>query len=261
MTISDITAALESFAPLHLQESYDNAGLHTGSPSWECTGVLCTLDATEEVVDEAVARRCNCIVAHHPPIFRPLRTLSSDDSVTRTLLSAIRANVAIYAAHTNVDNVPNGVNGRIADQLGLTDRTILQPRTADTGAGLLGTLAEPIAVPAFLGLLADRFHSAAIRHTDWNGGHIRRVAVCGGSGSFLIGSALDAGADAYVTADLKYHEFFTADHRLLLCDIGHYESEQFTIDLFADILLRKFPTFAVLKSRTVTNPVRYFTGN
>lgn len=265
MSIADIAAYLESFAPLSLQEDYDNAGLITGNPSWECTGILCTLDVTEEVVAEAVGRNLNCIVAHHPIIFRGLKKINGSNMVEKAVIAAIKNDIAIYAAHTNLDNIISGVNGRIAAKLGMRNLEVLSPSLNSgvngTGSGLIGEI-DALSGTEFLSLLRLTFGSPAIRHTalDESRQTIRKVAVCGGAGSFLISKALATGADAYVTSDIKYHEFFGAEGRMLLCDIGHYESEQFTTDLFIEILLQKFPTFAVLKSEIKTNPVNYFTG-
>ena len=258
MLIKEITEYLESIAPLSLQEDYDNAGLITGNHSWECTGILCTLDVTEEVIKEAVEKKCNCIVAHHPVIFRGLKKINGNNHVEKAIIAAIKNDIAIYASHTNLDNIINGVNGKIADRIGLTSRQILSGNE-NTGAGLIGEI-EPTEESVFLGHLQYQFCLKLIKHTPFMKRLIRKVAVCGGSGSFLISRALAAGADAYVTSDIKYHEFFGAEGQLLLCDIGHYESEQFTVSLFADLLLQKFPTFAVLKSGVATNPVNYFTG-
>ncbi len=258
MFIKDITEYLESIAPLSLQEDYDNAGLITGNNSWECTGILCTLDVTEAVINEAINKKCNCIVAHHPIIFRGLKKINGNNHVENSIIAAIKNDIAIYASHTNLDNIINGVNGKIADLMGLTNRQILAG-TETVGAGLIGDI-NPTAEPVFLDHLKRRFDLELIRHTPFLNRPISKVAVCGGSGSFLISKALAAGADAYVTSDIKYHEFFGAEGRMLLCDIGHYESEQFTVSLFMDLLLQKFPTFAVLKSVVTTNPVNYFTG-
>jgi putative NIF3 family GTP cyclohydrolase 1 type 2 len=186
--------------------------------------------------------------------------VSDTDPVGKTVIAAIRNDIAIYAAHTNFDNILTGVNSRIADKLALTSRKVLDPKPlANTGSGLIGDI-TPVSETAFLELLASRFNQSLVRHTPLTGKMISKVAVCGGSGSFLAANALNAGADVFVTADLKYHDFFGPDGRMLLCDIGHYESEQFTTDLFIEIILQKFPTFAVLKSEIKTNPVNYFTG-
>jgi dinuclear metal center YbgI/SA1388 family protein len=260
MTIADITDAIEAFAPLHLQEDYDNSGLIAGDSGAKCTGVLCTLDATSKIVDEARDRNCNLIIAHHPILFRAVRNIRPTDYVRRTLVNAIKHDIAIYAAHTNLDNVIQGVNGRIADKLGLTHQEVLLPKAPGIGSGLTGRLKNPMSKARFLALVMNAFMPGVIRHNDTGSDTIDTVAVCGGAGSFLIGNALAANADAFITSDLKYHDFFDAEDKMLLCDIGHFESEQFTTDLFVDILLRKFRNFAVLKSEVVTNPVHYFTG-
>ncbi len=258
--IREITACIEQIAPLDLQEDYDNAGLLTGDGNTICTGVLCTLDITEEVIAEAVSRSCNLIVAHHPIIFRAVRQLRPSGYVRRSLIGAIKNDLALYAAHTNLDNVADGVNGEIARRLGLVDTRVLAPKSETTGSGLIGLLPSALPSNSFLELLADRFNTGIIRHNTGPARDVSKVAVCGGAGSFLITNALEAGADAFVTADLKYHEFFEAEKQLLVCDVGHYESEQFTTDLFVDIIRRKFPNFAVLKSGVITNPVHYFSG-
>lgn len=364
MTISSVIAALESIAHPSLQESYDNAGLLTGSPSWECKGILCSLDATEEIIEEAIQRGCNMVVAHHPIIFGGLKKITGRNYVERTVIKAIKNDIAIYAIHTNLDNVLTGVSHTMADKLGLEKTRILAPKPAtlqklftfvpeahidtvrdalfaaggghignysecsfasagegsfkagegtdpfvgekgqrhleqeirleivfpaylqgamitalkkkhpyeevafdlvslvnpnpQTGAGVMGELPESLPETDFLRLLKDRFGLSVIRHTPLSGRAIRRVALCGGAGSFLVSSALAAGADIYITGDMKYHEFFDADGRMIIADIGHFESEQFTIELLAAVLAKKFPTFAVLKTGVNTNPVRYF---
>lgn len=364
MKISEIISVLESIAPPAYQESYDNAGLITGNKSMECTGVLLALDSTEVVVQEAIEKKCNLIVAHHPIIFKGLKKLNGNNYVERTVIAAVKNDIAIYAIHTNLDNVLAGVNGKMADKLGLINRSILLPRpstlkklftfvpvaqaetvrnaifgaggghigdysetsfnTSGTGtfkagaganpfvgrpgerhteqeirievifpawlqqtivermiavhpyeepaydvvdlanendrigSGLLGELPEPVAEPLFLARIKETFHTPVIRHSSLTGRAVKKVALCGGAGSFLISRALAAQADFLVTADLKYHEFFDAEGRLVIADIGHYESEQFTVDLLYDILREKFPTFAVLKPETQTNPVHYF---
>ena len=280
MKIFTITDYLESLAPLSLQESYDNSGLLTGQSSWECTGVITTMDATEEVVMEAVNKNCNLVVAHHPIIFSGLKRINGMNYVERAIIAAIKHDISIYAIHTNLDNVLTGVNGIIADKLGLINRSVLQSRTrilkahpyedlaydliatentqSETGSGLIGELEKPLKEEEFLELVKVSFGLPLIRHTPMLGKNARRIAVCGGAGSFLIGSARDAGADFYLTADVKYHEFFDADSRLVIADIGHFESEQFTISYLFDILTLKFPNFAVQKTGVRTNPVHYF---
>lgn len=364
MKIQEIIAFLESVAPPSLQESYDNAGLLTGNVHWDCTGIITTLDATEEVIREAVEKKCNLVVAHHPIIFGGLKKITGKNYVEKTVITAIKNDIAIYAIHTNLDNVFNGVSAGMADKLGLINRKLLaakkdtlrklftfvpveqaeEVRTAIfaaggghigdysecsyntagqgtykpgegtnpfsgtpgsrhteneikiemiypawleknilqamikahpyeevaydiislenanqlTGSGLIGELPEKCTETEFLKLLKDKFNLSVIRHTPLLGKKVGKIALCGGAGSFLIGAAVGAGADFYISGDIKYHEFFDANGRLVVADIGHFESEQFTIDLLFDILTQKFPTFAVLKTGVKTNPVHYF---
>jgi dinuclear metal center YbgI/SA1388 family protein len=261
MIINNIIAHLESIAPPSYQEPYDNAGLITGSGDWECTGAVVCLDAIEAVIDEAISANYNLVVAHHPIVFSGLKRINGYNYVERAVIKAIKNDIAIYATHTNLDSVLQGVNGRIANMLQLQDRRILLPKSADTagpGSGLTGELASPISETAFLQLLKEKFNLPVVRHTPLLSKPVKKVALCGGAGSFLISRALAAGADVFVSSDIKYHEFFDADSRMVIADIGHYESEQFTIDLLYDILREKFPTFAVLKTGVKTNPVHYF---
>jgi dinuclear metal center YbgI/SA1388 family protein len=261
MTINNILSVLEAVAPPYLQESYDNAGLIVGDPEASVTGVLFCLDSTEAIVDEAVSLGCNLIVAHHPIVFRGLKRLNGSNYIERTVIKAVRENVAIYAIHTNLDNVHRqGVNAKIAEKIGLSDTRILAPKPgndAGIGAGLLGRLSQPMSEEAFLDHVKNVMKTNCIRHTALRGRPVSSVAVCGGSGSFLLADALRAGADAFVTADFKYHEFFDAEGRLVIADIGHYESEQFTIELLCDIIREKFPTFALHLTKQNTNPVHY----
>lgn len=260
-TVKDITNYLESIAPLDLQESYDNAGLIVGDPAQTVTGVLTSLDCTEEIVLEAKQRGCNLVVAHHPIVFKGLKRFNGSNYVERTVIRAIKEDIAIYAIHTNLDNVRRqGVNERISQQLGLVNLEILAPKSEDgsIGSGMLGELPTALSEDDFLALLRDKMQTGVIKHTAKLNQAVKRVALCGGSGGFLLGAAKRAGAQAFVTADYKYHEFFDADGDLLLCDIGHYESEQYTTQLLAELLSKKFSTFAVLCTELNTNPVRYF---
>ena len=260
MLVQDILHILESIAPPHLQESYDNAGLIVGDPGQEVTGILFCLDSTEAVVEEALALGCNLVIAHHPIVFRGLKRFNGSTYVERTVMQAIRQGVALYAIHTNLDNVyRQGVNAKIAEKLGLTDTRILLPRPGEVeiGAGLIGFLPEPVAETDFLLQVKTALRVSCMRHTALRNRSVRSVAVCGGSGSFLLPEALRAGADVFVTADFKYHEFFDAEGRLVIADIGHYESEQFTIELLYQIIREKFPTFALHCTKVNTNPVFY----
>jgi len=365
MQIKDILAEIERFAPLVYQESYDNCGVQVGDISAEATGALLCLDVTEAVVEEAAQSGCNLIIAHHPLIFSGLKSITGKNYVERTVLKAIRHGIAIYAAHTNLDNVQQGVNRKIADKLQLEQQRILAPvkgklyklytyvpaaaaeslkaalfgagagrigeysecsfateglgtfrpsararpaigeaggpreavqeqklevlvpapvRNAvmhalkqhhpyeevayelvalenedqTVGAGMLGILPQAMPAADFLAYLKKQMGLSCIRHTPLHSGQVRTVALCGGSGSFLLKNAVAAGADAFITGDYKYHQFFDAEGRILIADIGHYESEQFTIEIFSEIIKEKFPNFATLFTKTNTNPVNYY---
>ncbi len=263
MQIQAVVDTLEAWAPPSLAESYDNVGLIVGHPETEVTGILVNLDVTESVIREAKALGCNLIVTHHPIWFQARKRLNGEDYVSRSILMAIRENIALYAIHTNLDHVVHGVNNRIADVLGLENREVLLPKAprpgqVEAGAGMMGLLPAPLEKGAFLSLVKEKFNAQGIRYADAPVSHIQKVAVCGGSGSFLIGDALRKGADAFVTADITYHKFFDNEEKLLLLDIGHHESEQFTTDLIGNYLSEKFLNFAVHLSKVNTNPVRYF---
>ena len=366
MQILELIKTLQEVAPTAYQESYDNAGLLTGNAAWELTGVLVTLDCLEQTIEEAVHKGCNLVVAHHPILFKATRQLTGSDYIQRTLIKAIKADVAIYAIHTNLDNVLTGVNKKIADLLGLENQRILAPKSgmlsslvtfvpapdaekvrqalfqagggmigkyrdcafstsgtgtfrpqqgaspaigtigetqsvaeqrielifpshlqqklvqalikahpyeevayyiqplsnsyAEVGSGMIGRLPQAVDFQFFFERVKKLFGIKVIRHTALpkENKKVQTVALCGGAGSFLTKTAIAAGADIYITADVKYHEFFDADNQIVLADIGHFESEQYTIELLFDILAQKFPTFAILKSEYCTNPVLYY---
>ncbi len=364
MKVGNIIQLLEQIAPPSLQESYDNCGLLTGNDHWECSGIICTLDVTEATIQEAIDRNCNLIVAHHPLIFGGLKKLTGRNYVEKAVIAAIKNDIAIYAIHTNLDNVITGVNGRIADKLGLINRTVLLPKDSllrklytyvptahaekvkqalfDAGAGnigqysecsfavngegtfkgndqtnpfvgeknqrhteqevkievifpeycqqsllkalfeshpyeevaydiislentysaigsgLVGELTAPMEEGSFLSFLKEQFNLKLIKHTALRGKPIQKVALCGGAGSFLTKKAIAAKADIYISSDYKYHEFFDAEKKIIIADIGHWESEQYTIDILTEVLQSNFPTFAVLKTKIITNPVFYF---
>jgi len=365
MKVKDIIQAIEEAAPPLYQESYDNSGLQVGDREGEVKGVLISLDVTEAVLDEAMERGCNMVVAHHPVIFSGIKQLSGRNYVERVVIKAIKNDISIYACHTNLDNMRHGVNAKIAEKLGLQDTRILVPmkdtlrklytyapadvadkvrdalfaagageiglysecsfitegtgtfRAAanarpvvgqaggprkataeikievlvpkhresqvlralfsahpyeevayeiialqnsnqEIGAGMVGVLAEPMDEKDFLALLRQQMGADCIRHTALKGKKVQKVAICGGSGSFLLRDAIAAGADFFVTGDFKYHQFFDAEGRIVIADIGHYESEQFTKEIFEAILKKKFPNFATLLSNSSTNPVKYF---
>lgn len=364
MRISEPISFLENIAPPFYQEHYDNSGLITGDSNWDCKGILISLDATEEVVEEAIKKNCNMVVAHHPIIFGGLKKINGKNYVERAVIAAIKNDIAIYAIHTNLDNVFAGVSGKMAEMIGLKETRILsfkentikklftfvpvenaeqvrksifaagggnigqyshcsfntdgtgtfEPKPgADpyigevgelsitrelkieiifpaylekevikalldahpyeevafdiinlsnihqhAGSGIIGELTEERNERDLLQLIKEVFKIPVIKHTALLGKPVKTVALCGGAGSFLISKASAEGADIYITADVKYHEFFDANGKMVIADIGHYESEQFTINLLHELLEEKFPTFAVLKTSVETNPVRYF---
>jgi dinuclear metal center YbgI/SA1388 family protein len=365
MQIKDILSEIERFAPLAYQESYDNCGVQVGDAKTEATGALLCLDVTEAVVDEAIANGCNLIIAHHPLIFSGLKSITGRNYVERVVLKAIKNDVTIYAAHTNLDNVQAGVNRKISEKLGLANTRILAPVTGKlyklityvpeqdayhvrealfaaglgrigeysecsftvggagsfrasakanpaigsaggareelpetrvevlvpqplksvaiaalkaahpyeevayelvalenedhtVGAGMLGELETPMPAADFLAYLKEKMELSCIRHTALHTETISKVAVCGGAGSFLLRNAMAAGADIFITGDYKYHQFFDAENKIVIADIGHYESEHFTIEIFSEIIKEKFPNFALLFTKTNTNPVNYY---
>ena len=262
--VGEVVDFLESVAPLHLQEKYDNAGLLIGSVSTPITGIIISLDCTEAVIEEAIAKKCNLIISHHPAIFYGVKKLTGSNATERIIEKAIRNNIHLYAIHTNLDNVlTNGVNEQIARKLGLEIDGILRMREGGTnpmeGAGIVGFFPEGLDEQSFLQRLKERMKTGVVRHTRLLGRPIERVAVCGGSGSFLIGDAIGARVQALITADIKYHQFFDAEDQLIICDIGHYESEQFTVNLLHTLISANFTTFAAHCTGINTNPVQYFT--
>ena len=342
--IKTVLKHLEQIAPPVYQEGYDNAGLIVGDPKAEVTGVLICLDSTEAVIEEAISLGCNLIIAHHPIVFKGLKRFTGRNYVERTVISAIKNDIAIYAAHTNLDNVYHqGVNAKIAEMLGLQNTRVLSPKAAlkklvayvapeqvDTlrkqllelgagqvmgttfsfstlgvattaensaasiklevtfpiaatgaikghlksqgiafevlaveikhpgiGSGMIGELAKPQKELAFLKKVKSTMKAGCVKHTQLLNKEVKKVAVCGGAGGFLLSSAISAGADVFITADYKYHEFFDADGRIVIADIGHYESEQYTIELLQGIVSEKFSTFAAYCTKVNTNPVQY----
>jgi dinuclear metal center YbgI/SA1388 family protein len=260
MKIWEIIQHLESVAPPEYQEEYDNSGLIAGDISMDCTGILISLDCTEDIIREAIGKKCNLIVSHHPLIFRPIRSIHPQNSNGRALMAAIKADITVYAIHTNLDNVLSGVNSAIADKLDVINRKIMVPKAGQetVGSGLTGDLRTAIPELELLKQLKLRFGIPVVRHSPLTGKTVSRVGICGGAGSFLISSALDQGVQFFISADIRYHEFFGGEGKMVIADIGHFESEQFTIDLLYQVILKKYPNFAVLKSGTATNPVNYY---
>lgn len=259
MKIRDVAAAIEEFAPLGLQESYDNAGLAVGRPDDEVHKALLAVDVTEEVVEEASAEGCDMIITHHPVIFHPLKRLNSASYTERCVEEAVRRRIALYAAHTNLDSTPGGMSWRVGRMLGLEDMSVLEPSPAGGGAGfgVVGTLPSAQASVEFMRGVMERFGVRALRHGDIVRDRVRRVAVCTGAGGSLIDEAHAAGADIYLTADLRYNDFMRHEGRMILADMGHFESEYCAIEILFDILSKKLPIFAIRKSVRSRNPVNY----
>lgn len=267
MIAAEIIKVLEKVAPPALQESYDNSGLLTGQHHMEVSGVMVSLDMTEDVIDEAIERGCQMIISHHPIIFRGLKRINGYTYVERVVIKAIRHGIALYAIHTNLDNVLyQGVNEQIGNKLGLSSMKIMIPKEGanewqglQVGTGIVGLLQKPLPVIDFLQFVKTTMRTDCIRYSGPKDKMIHSVAVCGGSGSIFLPAAISSGADAYVSADFKYHEFFDAEDKIVIADIGHFESEQFTIELLYSILRNNFPNFAVHKTSVQTNPIKYHT--
>ena len=259
MKIKDVVTTLEEFAPLPLQDSYDNAGLQVGLTEAEVSGVLLCLDVTESIVAEAVFRGCNLIVAHHPLLFHGVKRVSNETMTERCVMQAIRNDVAIYAAHTNLDNAYGGVNFRIADRLGLRNLRFLQPMNDGRkgGSGLIGKLEKAEEAHAFLLRVKQVFGVEMLMHNALLSRPIQNVALCGGAGDFLLNEALQAGADAFLTGEMHYHLYFGHEEQIQIGVLGHYQSEQFTIELLRDDLTQAHPDLKLFTTTINTNPIYY----
>ena len=249
---------IEEFAPLSLQESWDNSGLCIGSPEDSVSSVLLGLDCTPELVDEAISCGADMIVTHHPLIFSGLKKISPEDKVGEAVIKAIKAGISIYAAHTSADKVIAGVSGAMAARLGLKDVAILDEDGDGTGLGVVGNLPEAMAAEDVIRLVKDRFGLKAMRASRPVDGMIERIALCGGSGGSLIKAARRSGAQLYISGDISYHNFFTEDGFMIM-DIGHYESEIEIVDILFSLIKKNFPTFAVRITQNIySNPIFYF---
>ncbi|MBR3624891.1 MAG: Nif3-like dinuclear metal center hexameric protein [Bacteroidaceae bacterium] len=260
MKIKEIVDALERFAPLPLQDGFDNAGMQVGLTDADCAGALLCLDVTEEVLDEAISLGCNLVVSHHPLIFKGIKSLTGDNYVERCVMKAVKHDITIFSAHTNLDNAVNGVNFKMAEKIGLTHVEVLDPRAdgwLNAGAGVVGELSEPEAEEAFLRRIKQTFEVGCVKHTALKGRQIRRVALCGGAGAFLMPEAIKKGADAFITGEIKYHDYFGRAEEILLAEIGHYESEQYTKEIFKKIISEQFPEVRVMMTSVNTNPIKY----
>lgn len=267
MKIRQITSALEEFAPLALQDGYDNAGLQIGlAKDADATGALLCLDVTESVVDEAVEKGCNLIVSHHPLLFRPLKSISGRDYIERTIIKAIKNDIAVYSAHTNLDSAFGGVNYKMAEKLGLANLQWLKSKgeyfseggeTRTAGEGLIGELPEALSCEAFQQKVKEVFGVEALRVNKADCSSVKRVALCGGSGAFLIADAVKSGADAFITGEIGYHRFFGFESDIMLLELGHFESEQYTLEVLYDVIRRKNPHLPIFMTEMKTNPIVY----
>ena len=256
--VKDVVRVIEEFAPVSLQEVWDNSGLCIGSPESPVSSVLFGLDCTPELVDEAVACGADMIVTHHPLIFSGLKKISPEDYVGEAVIKAIKAGISIYAAHTSADKVLAGVSGAMAARLGLVNVSILEEDGDGTGLGVVGDFPEPLPVEDVIRLVKERFRLKTMRTSRPLEGKISRVAMCGGSGGSLIKAAEASGAQLYLSGDISYHNFFTREGFMIM-DIGHYESEIEIVDILFSLIKKNFPTFAVRITQNIySNPIFYF---
>ena len=260
MKIKQVLSALERFAPLPLQESWDNAGLQLGLTEVEVSGALLCLDVNEQIVDEAVAKGCNLIVSHHPLLFRGLKQISGADYVQRSVIKAIKHDIVIVSMHTNMDNALDGVNWKIAERLGLTDCKFFAQKTVDgieAGSGVVGNLPLQMDARAFIELVKKQFGVQCAQCNELLQRPISKVAICGGAGDFLLPEAVGEGADAFITGEMHYHQYFGYEQQIQICVIGHYQSEQYTAEIFRDIIQKDCPGVKTFIAETNTNPIVY----
>ena len=260
MKIKEVLSALERFAPLPLQESWDNAGLQVGLTETEVSGALLCLDVNEKIVDEAIQKGCNLIVSHHPLLFRGLKTISDLTDVQRTVMEAIQKGICVISMHTNMDNAKGGVNYKMAEKLGLRDVQFLSPKTVDgveSGSGVIGELPEAQASDDFVLAVKKAFGVECAMCNELLRRPIRKVALCGGAGDFLLDDALKAGADVFITGEMHYHQYFGYEQQIQICVIGHYQSEQYTAEIFRDIIEKECPGVKTIIAETCTNPILY----
>ena len=253
-------SALERFAPLPLQESWDNAGLQVGLTETEVSGALLCLDVNERIVDEAIRKGCNLIVSHHPLLFRGLKTISDLTDVQRTVMKAIENRLCVISMHTNMDNAKGGVNFRIAWKLGLNDVQFFASKLVDgieAGSGVVGKLAEPMAADDFILKVKKTFGVECAMCNELLRRPVSKVAICGGAGDFLLDEALKTGADAFITGEMHYHQYFGYEQQIQICVIGHYQSEQFTSEVFQEIIQEACPGVKTCIAETCTNPILY----
>lgn len=258
--ISEVIRVIEDYAPLHLQESYDNCGMQVGAEGdQECTGILLAVDPTPYVVKEAIERGCNLIITHHPLLFHGLKSVTGATPVEQAIIDAIRHGITIYSAHTSLDRCSGGVSAAMAQMLGLEDiHPLERTDSPDIGLGAIGELREPCTCTEFISLVKSTFGSPVVRHTSLSPDKlIKTVALCGGSGASLMTDAIRSGADAMITSDTRYHDFVDYADSILIADIGHFEGEKCTKSIFHKVITENFPNFANLYLATEPNPINY----
>ena len=260
MNIKQVLTALEQFAPLPLQESWDNAGLQVGLTEAEVSGALLCLDVNEQIIDEAISKGCNLIVSHHPLLFRGLKQVSGSNYVQRCVMKAIKHDSAVISMHTNMDNAQGGVNWKIAERLGLHNCRFFAQKTVDgveAGSGVVGELSQPVEAHDFVALLKQQFAVECVQCNQLLQRPIAKVAICGGAGDFLLDDAVKQGADVFITGEMHYHQYFGHEQRIQICVIGHYQSEQYTSEIFRDIIAKECPGVRTEITETNTNPIVY----
>ena len=260
MKIKQVLSALERFAPLPLQESWDNAGLQLGLTEAEVSGALLCLDVNEAIIDEAISKGCNLIVSHHPLLFRGLKQISGTDYVQRSVIKAIKNDIVIVSMHTNMDNALNGVNWKIAEKLGLQGCAFFAQKSVDgieAGSGVVGNLPSAMDARAFVELVKKQFGVQCAQCNELLQRPICKVAICGGAGDFLLPDAIAQGADAFITGEMHYHQYFGCEQLIQICVIGHYQSEHFTCEIFRDIIQKECAGVRAEIAETNTNPIVY----
>lgn len=261
MKVRDIVAPLEEFAPLRLQESYDNSGLTVGDPDADVSAALICVDVTEEVVAEAEALGAGLVISHHPMIFHPLKHITGSTYVERSVAAALRGGIALYGCHTNLDSAPQGMSRYLGGLLGLQRMRLLgaaaDPALPEAGFGVVGEPEVEMDTMEFLRMVRTRLGVGCLRHSRITRPRVRRVALCTGAGASMMRDAKGAGADVYISADFRYNDFLDADRELVIADVGHFESEYCAIDLIYGIIREKITNFALYKSSHSVNPVNY----
>ncbi len=259
MILRELINIIESVAPLSIQEEWDNSGLQIGNWEIEVSSVLLCTDISEPIVEEAIEKGCQLIISHHPLLFRGLKTIQGKTATERCVVKAIENHIAIYSSHTAMDCYLHGVSGRMAEKLGITNYAILSPASAEAGLGVIGNLPHPLSLEQLLENVKTTFHTPVVRYTNAHSSQlITRIALCGGAGSEFVGEAIVQGADVFISADFKYHEFQQAEGRIVVMDIGHFESEQFTKEIFQELIQQSAPEITTILAENDKSPIRIY---